>query len=417
VRVVGSGGGLSVIRKMLSFEQALNIVKEKLAAANLVPGTEVVPLGEACGRVLAEEVVADRDYPPFQRSIRDGFAVRAEDVAAPPVELHWRGEIRAGGHFTGAVGAGECVSIMTGAPLPAGADAVVMLEYAESQDDKVKIHRGVRAGENIVVQGSEARAGACVLRRGRRLGAAELGLLATVGKSRVPVFIRPVVAILPTGDEVVPVEQRPEWFQIRNSNAISLSAQVAAAGGVPRCLEISPDRPEALRGLIRGGLNADLLLLTGGVSVGKYDFVEQVLADLGAEFYFQGVALRPGKPLVFGRVEGKFFFGLPGNPVSTFVTFALFGRPALAALGGGDFEAQLFLRARIDKPFQQRTGLTAFLPARLDCSSGDPVVSMVGWQGSGDLVGTAAANCFLVVHPDQTNLAVGDWVDVMAKGQ
>jgi molybdopterin molybdotransferase len=402
---------------MLSFEQALNIVKEKLAAADLRQGTEVVPLGEACGRVLAADVVADRDYPPFHRSIRDGFAVRAEDVAAPPVELHSRGEIRAGGHFTGALVAGECVSIMTGAPLPAGADAVVMVEYSEAQADRVKIKRTVRAGENVVPQGSEAREGSCVLAQGRRLGAGEMGLLATVGKSRVPVFVRPVVAILPTGDEVVPVEQRPEWFQIRNSNAISLAAQVAAAGGVPHCLQIAPDRPEALRGLIQEGLNGDLLLITGGVSVGKYDFVEQVLADLGAEFYFQSVAMRPGKPLVFGRVAGKFFFGLPGNPVSTFVTFALFARPALAALSGADFERPLFLRARLGKPFQQRTGLTAFLPAHIDRSSGDPVVNLVGWQGSGDLVGVAAAHCFVVVHPDQTSLAAGDWVDVMPKEQ
>jgi len=225
------------------------------------------------------------------------------------------------------------------------------------------------------------------------------------------------VAILPTGDEVVPVEQRPEWFQIRNSNAASLAAQVAAAGGIAHCLEIAPDRPEALRGKIQQALGADLLLMTGGVSVGKYDFVEQVLADLGAEFYFQSVALRPGKPLVFGRVAEKFFFGLPGNPVSTFVTFALFARPVLAALGGADFEAPLFLRARMGKSFQQRTGLTAFLPACLDRTSGDPVVSLVGWQGSGDLVGAAAANCFLVVHPDQTSLAAGDWVDVMVKEQ
>src|SRR5208282_3908319 len=172
---------------MLSFEQALDIVKEKLAGANLRLGTEVVSLGAACGRILAEEVVADRDYPPFHRSIRDGFAVRAQDVGAPPVELLRLGEIRAGGHFTGAVGEDECVSIMTGAPLPAGADAVVMVEYAESQGDKVRIHRGVRAGENVVPQGSEARAGAGVLPRGRRLGAGELGLLATVGKSLVPV--------------------------------------------------------------------------------------------------------------------------------------------------------------------------------------------------------------------------------------
>jgi molybdopterin molybdotransferase len=400
---------------MLSLEQALNIVKEKLAAADLRPGGEVVPLAEACGRILAGDVVADRDYPPFHRSIRDGFAVRAEDVAAPPVDLRARGEVRAGGHFSGAVGAGECVSIMTGAPLPTGANAVVMVEHTESEGDRVKIHRGVRKGENVVPQGSEALAGSCVLPRGRRLGAGELGLLATVGKSRVPVFVRPVVAILSTGDEVVPVDQRPDWFQIRNSNAISLSAQVAAAGGIAHCLGIAPDRREDLRRMIQEGLNADLLLLAGGVSVGKYDFVEQALADLGAGFYFQSVALRPGKPLVFGRVAGKFFFGLPGNPVSTFVTFALFARAAIGVLGGADFAAPPFLRARLAQPFQHRTGLTAFLPARLDRASGDPVVSLVSWQGSGDFVGLAAANCFIVVHPEQTSLATGDWVDVMAK--
>jgi molybdopterin molybdotransferase len=400
---------------MLSFEQALNIVKEKLAEATFRPAREVVPLDVACGRILAEDVAADRDYPPFHRSIRDGYAVRAADVGAPPVELNCRGEIPAGGHFTGSVGAGECVAIMTGAPLPVGADAVVMVEHTEANGEKIRIYRRAQVGENVVSQGSEAGAGATVLPRGRRLGPGELGLLATVGKSLVPVFARPVVAILPTGDEVVPVEQRPEWFQIRNSNAVSLSAQVAAAGGIPHCLKIAPDRPEELRSLIQEGLTADLLLLTGGVSVGTYDFVEQVLAELGAEFYFQGVALRPGKPLLFGRAAGKFFFGLPGNPVSTFVTFALFARPALRVLGGGEFEPPIFLRARLDKPFQHRGGLTAFLPARSECASRDPVVHLVGWQGSGDLVGVAAANCFLVVHPEQTSLAAGDWVDVMAR--
>jgi molybdopterin molybdotransferase len=400
---------------MFSFEQALNIVKDKLAAADVRPAVEVVPLDAACGRVLAADVATDRDYPPFHRSMRDGYAVRAEDVAAPPVELALRGEIRAGGHFEGAIEAGECVCTMTGAPLPSGANAVVMVEYTESQGGRIKIMRAVHAGENVVQQGSEARAGSSVLRRGSRLGAAAIGLLATVGKSSVPVFVRPVVAILPTGDELVPVEQQPAWFQIRNSNAISLSAQVAVAGGVARCLEIAPDRPEALRTLILEGLNADVLLLTGGVSVGKYDFVEQVLAEMGAEFYFQSVALRPGKPLVFGRVAGKFFFGLPGNPISTFVTFALFARPALAAMTGADFKARLFLRARLGKSLRQNHGLTAFLPAQVDPVAGDPVVSPVAWQGSGDLVGLAAANCFIVVHPEQTSLAAGDWVDVMPK--
>ena len=400
---------------MLSFQQALDIVKEKLTAGDLRLRTEVVPLGGAQGRVLAEDVAADRDYPPFHRSVRDGYAVRSVDVTSLPVDLHPRGEIRAGEHYTGVVGRGECVSIMTGAPLPAGADAVIMVEYTEAQGGKIRIQRAVSSGENVVQQGSEVLKGARVLSRGGRLGAAELGLLATVGKSQVPVYVQPGVAILPTGDEVVPVEQPPEWFQIRNSNAIALAAQVAAAGGIPRCLEIAPDAPESLRRLIEEGLKCDLLLLSGGVSAGKYDFVEQVLADLGAEFFFQSVALRPGKPLVFGRVAGKFFFGLPGNPVSTFVTFALFARPALAVLQGADFRQPCFLRARLGKPLQERTGLTVFLPTRLDRSSGESVAFPLDWKGSGDLVGLAAADGFIVMHPDQTTLLAGDWVDVMPK--
>jgi len=407
--------GITDTGVMISFEQALKIVEEKLAAANLRPATEVVPLDEACGRILAENVAADRDYPPFHRAIRDGFAVRASDVSTLPAVLHLLSEVRAGEHFAGVVGAGECVYITTGAPLPAGADAVAMVEHAEPHNDQIKIQRDVRPGENVVQQGSEAAAGTRVLPRGRRLGAGDIGLLATVGKSRATVFVRPVVSILPTGDEVVPLEQRPEWFQIRNSNAVALSAQVAAAGGIPRRLGIAPDRLETLRDMVQEGLHADLLLLSGGVSMGKYDFVERALAELGMEFYFHGVALRPGKPLLFGQIRGKFVFGLPGNPVSTFVTFELFARPVIAALGGASFEPPLFLRARLARPFEHKTGLTAFMPARLERLSGDPVVSLVGWQGSGDLVGVAAANCFLAVHPNETNLAAGDWVDVLPK--
>jgi molybdopterin molybdotransferase len=402
---------------MISFEQALNTVQEKLAGAEISPGTEGVPLAAAAGRVLAEDIAADRDYPPFHRAIRDGFAVRAADVSVPPALLRLCGEVRAGEHFPGVLTAGDCVAIMTGAPLPAGADAVVMVEHTEIRGDRVEIRRAVHPAENVVHQASEAPSGVRVLARGKRLGAGEVGLLASVGKSRVNVFAQPRVAILATGDEVVPVEQRPEWFQIRNSNALMLSVQVAAAGGIPQPLGIAPDRLGSVRAMIEEGLQADLLLLSGGVSVGKYDFAGQALAGLGAEFYIQGVALRPGKPLVFGRAAGTFFFGLPGNPVSTYITFELFARPAIAAFGGATHKAVVFLRARLAQPLKVKAGLTTFLPARLACPSGDPVVSPVGWQGSGDLVGVAAANCFLVVHPEQTNLAAGDWVDVMPRVQ
>ncbi|HXX24145.1 MAG TPA: gephyrin-like molybdotransferase Glp [Terriglobia bacterium] len=402
---------------VVTYEQALVIVQERISGANPRPLIDTVPLDQVRGRVLAEDVMADRDLPPFHRAVRDGYALRAADLSVLPAVLRCVGEVPAGRSFEAVVGSGQCVSIMTGAPLPAGTDAVVMVEHTRSVGDCVEIQRSVRQWENVVLQGSEAAMGARILPRGSWLQAAEIGLLAAVGKATVAVYRQPRVAILPTGDEVVPVEQPPQWFQIRNSNAVTLAAQVSAAGGAPTQLGIAPDRRDVLRKMIEQGLKSDLLLLSGGVSMGKFDLVEEVLAELGAEFFFQGVAIRPGKPLVFGRVGELFFFGLPGNPVSTFVTFELFVRPALALLGGAGFEPPVFLRARLASPCRQKAGLTMFMPARVWIQNRDPVVELVGWQGSGDLVGIAAANCFLVIHPDQTELAAGDWVDVMPKGQ
>jgi molybdopterin molybdotransferase len=397
---------------ILSFEQALSLTREKMAAAPR-PGVQSLPLGSVNGRVLAEAVPADRDYPPFHRSTRDGYAVRSRDVRTLPATLICQGELRAGSHYEGAVGPGGCVAIMTGAPLPEGADAVVMLEHTERLGPTIKVLRAVSAGDNVVRRGSEARAGAPLLERGRRLRAGEVGLLAMAGFAHVPVYRQPSVAIIPTGDELVEVEAQPEWYQIRNSNAWSLAAQVESAGGVARAGGIAADEETALRRRIEEGLQADLLLLSGGVSMGRYDLVEKVLADLGAEFYFQSVALRPGKPLVFGKTGGKFFFGLPGNPVSTYVTFQVFVRPAIAALSGVGFEWPLFLRARLGQAVRVRTGLTTFMPARVEPGQTEPVVRLVSWQGSGDLAGLAQSNCFLVAHPQQDDLAEGDWVDVL----
>jgi molybdopterin molybdotransferase len=399
--------------KMLSFEQALSEVETRLTAACITPAIEVVPLGQAWGRALAEDVNADRDYPPFNRSTRDGFAVRSQDVQRVNSVLTLQGEVRAGEYFKAEVAEGHCVTIMTGAPLPTGTDAVVMVERARAQGDKVEIERPVASFENVVHKGSEAQAGKGILTKGRRLRASELGLLASVGKGNVAVCVRPRVAIIPTGDEVVPIDYQPEWYQVRNSNSAMLAAVVTAAGANPWEIGIGPDRKEALQCLIEKALEADMLLLSGGVSMGKYDFVEDALADLGAEFYFRSVAIRPGKPLVFGRIQGKFFFGLPGNPVSGFVTCSLFARPAIGVLMGSGFERPSFLRARLAKSVHHRTGLTTFMPARIETRDAKPVVSLVGWQGSGDLVGVAEANGFLVVHPEQPSPTAGDWVDVM----
>ncbi len=400
---------------ILSFEQALALVRAKLEEHRREPPVETVRLLEARGRVLAQDIVADRDYPPFDRAARDGYAVRSEDVVNIPVWLDCVGEARAGKPYPGRDGdrSGVAVEIMTGAPVPSGFDAVVMVEHTRAEGRRVEVRQKVAHLDNLVGQGSEARAGAQLLARGRRLDSGAMGLLASAGQVRVKVLRRPIAAILPTGDEVVPVEAQPQWYQIRNSNGIALAAQVAAMGAVPRLMGIAPDEEGALRSLIERGLESDLLLLSGGVSAGRYDLVEPVLEAMGAEFYFRGVAIRPGKPLVFGRLADTFFFGLPGNPVSTYVTCELFVRPAITVLAGAAAESTLFLRARLREPFRQNHGLTAFVPARVEMLAGDPVVRPAPWQGSGDLAGFAGANCLLVVQPDQRELPEGTWVDVL----
>ena len=401
---------------MLSFKQARQKVLDELAKSSTAPKSENVPLGDALGRILDEEILADRDYPPFRRATRDGFAVRAADLNPVPSSLEILGEVKAGTWFEGKIGPGQCVGIMTGAPVPEGADAVVMVEHTRVNGNGVRIDRALESGDNIVPQGSEGKKGSLILPRGRRLRPGEIGLLASVGKTVVSVARRLRVAILATGDEVVPLEREPEWFQVRNSNAAALCAQVEATDGIPVPLEVAPDRYEPLRALVEKGLESDLLVLSGGVSMGKYDIVRNVLADLGAEFHFTSVAMRPGKPLVFGHVQGRHFFGLPGNPVSTFVTFELFVRPGMDVLSGAPPESLTFMRARLGSELRLKGKFTAFLPARVAERKDEPVVELVGWQGSGDLVGLAAANCFLVAHPDQKEILPGHWVDVLPKG-
>ncbi|MGH9352389.1 MAG: molybdopterin molybdotransferase MoeA [Terriglobia bacterium] len=400
---------------ILTFDQALESLRKEIHRAAICPFVETVPLGQALGRILAENLSADRDYPPFPRAARDGFAVRSADAVAAPVTLRMTGEARAGGFFEGSVEPGQCVSIMTGAPVPNGADSVVMVEHTRAEGREVTLLRPAAALDNIVPRGSEAAAGRTVLRRGKHIGAGAVGLLASIGAAEVRVFKQPEVAILPTGDELVPVEAEPKWFEIRNSNSASLAAQVSLAGGKARPLGIAPDNEEQLRRLILDGLASDLLLLSGGVSAGKYDLVEKILGELGAEFYFDGVAIRPGKPVVFGRIQNKFFFGLPGNPISTYVTFQVFAQPVIRDLGGAAFEAPLFLGARLARAVKRRDGLTAFIPALAARENGAPVVTPVAWQGSGDVAGFPAANCFLVVYPDREPPQAGDWVDVMLK--
>ncbi|HMD32972.1 MAG TPA: gephyrin-like molybdotransferase Glp [Candidatus Acidoferrales bacterium] len=402
---------------MISYREARQIVAEVAGACvRAVPrARETVALAEALGSVLAEPLRADRDAPPFDRSTRDGFAVRSADVGQTPRNLTLVGEVRAGGEFAGTVGAGQCVQIMTGAALPKGADAVVMIEHTQANGVQIEVQRAVAAGANVVVRGRETKAGTEVLRAGTRLGFAEVSIAAEFGHAQVAVYARPRVSILSTGDEVVPVGQTPGPFQIRNSNSHSLAAQVTQAGGIPVPLGAVADDSEKLRAKVLDGLGADALVLSGGVSMGKYDLVEGVLRELGAEFKFDAVAIRPGKPAVFGVCRGKPVLGLPGNPVSTMVTFELFGVPLVDILSGAPPRALPLVKARLRSPIRLKAALAHFLPGELTWSDDGTYVAELAWQGSGDVATLARANCFLVIPETKLEFAAGDWVDLLPR--
>ena len=411
-----------------TFEEARHLVENHAPQVH-PPGTESVSLVQASNRVLAESVAADRDIPPFPRSTRDGYAVHAADLGKLPATMDVIAEIRAGQRpedIPSLLARGQAASIMTGAPVPAGADAVVMVEYTTRKGDRVEAARAVAPGEDIVPKGAEARLGAPLLHPGTRLNDAAIALAASVGKSQLKVYRRPRVAVLTTGDEIVPVESSPGPTQIRNSNSYSLAAQIHHAGGEPVLLPIAPDEPRELRRLIEQGMQSDLLILTGGVSMGRYDLVEQVLSGLHAEFFFTGAKIQPGRPVVFGRVPcgtdtparqkpATYFFGLPGNPVSTMVTFKLFARPMLEALAGMSPQKLVFLHARLKSEIRAKTGLKRFLPAILSGEFENLEVELVAWQGSGDIAATARASCYVVVPSDRERIAAGEWVPVMMR--
>jgi molybdopterin molybdotransferase len=399
---------------MLTYEQARQTVVDHLQTKKGPRATTVVNVWEALGHVLAQQVRTDREYPPFDRSTRDGYAVRAAD-ATQGADLRCTGEIKAGDTVTAPLARWTCVQIMTGAALPSGADAVVMIEHTHREGDKVRFDRDACTGQNFVPRGNEAQSGQLVLTPGTRLGYAEMALAAQVGQTELLCAAKPRAAILSTGDEVVLVNQKPGPFQIRNSNSVSLAAQTKLVGGEPVLLGNAPDRLEPLRAKIERGLKEDVLVMSGGVSMGKYDLVETVLRDLGAEFYFDAVSIRPGKPAVFGRCRDTFFFGLPGNPVSTMVTFELFVTPAIDLLNGAEARALPLVQARLGNALKQKPGLAHFLPARVEWQGSTPEVKPVKWQGSGDLAALAHANCFLVVPPDREELAAGETVSILLR--
>jgi molybdopterin molybdotransferase len=399
---------------MLTYEQARQTVVDQIGEKKGPHATTVVNIWESLGFVLAQQIKTDREYPPFHRSTRDGYAVRAAD-ATQGADLRCTGEIKAGDTVTAPLNRWTCVQIMTGAAVPAGADAVVMIEHTQREGDKVRFDRDTRPEQNIVPRGSEVQAGQAILSTGTRLGYAELALAAQVGQTELLCAAKPRVAILSTGDEVVLVDQKPGPFQIRNSNSVSLAAQTKIAGGEPVLLGNAPDRLEPLRAKIERGLREDLLVMSGGVSMGKYDLVETVLKDLGAEFFFDAVAIRPGKPAVFGRCRDTFFFGLPGNPVSTMVTFELFVTAAIDLLNGAEARPLPFVQAQLGVALIEKPRLAHFLPARAEWQGSTPVVKPLTWQSSGDVAALARANCFLVIPPDREEIAPGETVSILLR--
>lgn len=410
---------------ILSFEDARHVV-ETHASALRPHGRELLVLLDAAGRVLAEPITADRDFPPFPRAARDGYAVRAADLATVPATLDVIGEIKAGTtEEIGLIGPGQAASIMTGAPAPSGSDAIVMVEHTARTGGRVEIRKSVSAGENIVSAGSEARGGDQLLSPGVCLDFAAVSIAAACGRSRVLTYAKPRVAVLSTGDEIVDVDVQPGPHQIRNSNSYSLAAQIASVGGEPVFLPIAPDEPRRLTELLREGVETDLLLIAGGVSMGKYDLVEQALSELNSEFFFTGANIQPGKPVVFGAVPGqvsdrqshakRYFLGLPGNPISTMVCFDLFARPLIAALAGLQQRPLALTHVRLKSAIKTKPGLRRFLPALLSGEFENCEVELVHWQGSGDLASMARSNCYVVIRPDRDNIPAGEFVPVLLR--
>ena len=410
---------------LLSCEEALTLVLhlcEKLPKTNQ---GEEVDLDHALGRVLLADACADRDQPPFHRSTRDGFAAYAAQASAGS-RLRVLGQLRAGEAWNGPPpNPDECIEIMTGAPLPAGADAVAMVEHVErDQNGTVRLMAGrsLIAGENVVPRGSEAQAGDIVLHAGTRLEAAHIALLASVGVAQVKVHTRPRVAIIATGDELVGVDAMPGPHQIRNSNSHGIAAIVRACGGDPVIRPPVNDDQNALNEAVaQSRQTADLLILSGGVSAGRYDFVESALTHHGASFFFTGVRMQPGKPVVFGKLPATdtkdelYVFGLPGNPVSTQVTSLLFVAPLMRALAGDNNPAPVFASAILAHEIKTRSGLTRLLPAIYTSSLTRTEVSLTGWQGSGDLSANARANCYAVIPADVESMSAGTLVQLLLR--
>ncbi len=381
-------------------------------------GCEKIGLLDTLGRVLGENIIAPRANPPWDNSAMDGFAVRWADLEpkhsiAKIPELKIIEDVAAGAVATKSVGPGEAIRIMTGAPMPLGADTVVRVEYTEPAEDHVRIMKPEHAkGVNIRPKGEDVEEGGCIIAKGTQLRSGEIGMLAILAKSFVLVHQRPRVGILSTGDELADLDESFDEHKIVNSNSYGIAAGVQEAGGIPVLLGIAKDDPDSLKEKIRQGLTCDILVLSGGVSMGDYDFTKPVFAELGADMNFWKLAIRPGQPVAFGKIQGKLAFGLPGNPVSSMVTFDQLVRPAMLKMGGHDHWERPTVKAVFQETFSKQNGRRHFLRGVLCHQNGTLTVRTTGGQGSGILTSMVKANGFIDVPEEVERLQPGDVVNV-----
>lgn len=397
---------------MISVDTAIKIVEDAIKPLPV----KTIPFENSLGFCLAQDMQSDIDMPPFDRSAMDGYAVIAEDTTTAPVELTVIEDIAAGHMPTKKVSRGQASKIMTGAAVPEGANVVVKFEETEdlSVHNRVKILRSIDRGRNISSRGEDMRVGQTVLRKGMPIRPQEIGILATIGKSHIGVFSAPTVGIISTGDELVDVGLMPSIAQIRNSNGYSLSAQARRLKAEVEILGIVKDTKEEISNIMRRGFRKDILILSGGVSMGEYDLVGDVMKDLNTQIYFEKVALRPGKPVIFGRKDTTFIFALPGNPVASLVTFELFIYPAIRKMMGFTDIQRTTLKASLETEILVRRKRREYRPALLRMHNNAWLVSPVEWHGSADLLATTMANCLLIVREDAEKLAAGQLVDVIS---
>ncbi|HLE86104.1 MAG TPA: gephyrin-like molybdotransferase Glp [Candidatus Brocadiaceae bacterium] len=396
---------------MISVDTAIEIITDVVEP---LPA-KTVPFEGSLWLCLAQDVQSDIDMPPFDRAAMDGYAVIAEDTDRAPVELIVIEDIAAGHMPTKKVLRGQASKIMTGAAVPEGAEAVVKFEETEDlpSNNRVKILRAIDKGRNISKMGEDMKVGQIVLHKGMPIRPQEIGVLATVGKSRVEAFPAPKVGIISTGTELVDVESTPSAAQIRNSNGYSLAAQARRLKADVELLGTVKDSKEEIYRIMHRGLQKDILILSGGVSMGEYDLVGDVMKDLNTQIYFEKVALRPGKPVIFGKKDKTLIFALPGNPVASFVTFELFIYPAIRKMMGFSTLHRTTLKASLETEILVKRKRREYRPAFLRMQNNMWFVSPVEWHGSADLLSTTRANCLLIVREDAEKLAVGQLVDVI----